>query len=88
LRDVVNQDYDYYLSCPVTAAEVEQESRQTRLLLRPELEPDLGTGLQGITIDKPEMMQTLPVLGLLFDQVPIQLGEGEDGMIRATVYET
>jgi hypothetical protein len=88
LRDVINQDYDYYLSCPVTAAEVEQESRQTRLLLRPELEPDLGTGLQGITIDKPEMMQTLPVLGLLFDQVPIQLGEGEDGMIRATVYET
>ena len=57
------------------------------LLLRRELQADeLGSTLQGVNVDNVPLMDSLPMFGLLFDEMRIELKEG-DKYIRAVAYE-
>jgi hypothetical protein len=88
LQDFLNQDYSYYMSCPVTASDMDRRHRAIRLLLRTDLqEEEVGQELQDINVDFNKVMDTQPSFGLLFDEVPVKLGEGNDGYVRAIPYE-
>ena len=85
LQAFLNQPYDYYLSCPVTSEHVSQRLRTRRLLLRTALQ-GVGQSLQDVTVDYSEVMNSLPLFGLLFDEMPIRLGAGEK-YLEAVEYE-
>jgi hypothetical protein len=50
-------------------------------------EEEVGQELQDINVDFNKVMDTQPSFGLLFDEVPVKLGEGNDGYVRAIPYE-
>lgn len=84
----LNQDYSYYLSCPVTATDVDADGRSMRLLLRSELAHQDDGRLQDVVVDHHPVIDGQPLLGLLFDEAPVQLGAGSDGHVRVMPHET
>jgi len=87
LQRFLNEPYHYYLSCPVTSEHVDPKFRTIRLLLRSQLQKDdVGHTLQNVSVDYPAVMDWLPMFGLLFEEMPIRLGEGEE-FIEAVDHE-
>lgn len=89
LRSFLNQSYDYYMSCPITSSESSEDRRMMRLFLQKGMEGEgFGQDPERLTVDYVDLMDDLPMFGLLFDETPVTLGEGPDGNIEAVVYDT
>jgi hypothetical protein len=76
IQRLLNQPYDYLMSCPVTRDEIHEDERTRRLLLRSELKDSYQVQHE-LTVDESPLLNRLPLFGLLMDQAPVQLGEGQ-----------
>jgi len=82
---LLNQPFDYYFSCPVTAVDVDQQHRTRHLLLQSVLADGYRAHTPvGLVIDNAVLVDALPLFGLLVDQAPVRLAPGEQWIGVAT----